>query len=207
MPFFLAKASGLLGGSFAWSFGSTLFSSSGEATVAAQWDTAILAFFQTASLLPYIAPATTLTGTSVSTASPQFKQTTITKTAHATAGTSTSPSMGYHTAPVVSFYSPNATKWGRARWFLFPLATNALAVGGYVLLPAAQTALQTAVNNFGSARGSAFTLQILHRRGSIDGTRGALSTDQITTASIADNLNQQRRRADKRTPIRMTATP
>jgi hypothetical protein len=206
MAFFLAQASGLLGGSFPWSVNSVLSSTSSESAVAADFNAAFVSLFTATGLAPYIPPSVSLTATSVSTASATFKQTTKTTIPGSHVGTSTSPSLPYFCSPVVTWRTANATRWGRGRWYLFPLATNALATGGNVILPAAQTALQSALNAYWTAVGTNYIHVILHPKATSGGTRPANSTDPVTAADIPNTFSVQSRRGDKLVPSRLSVT-
>ena len=206
MAFYLAQASGLLNSSFPWSVNSLLSSNNTESSVAASFDAAFRAFFGDASLTTYIPTTVECTQTSVSTASSTFKQTTKTVTSSTTAGTSADVSLPYHTCEIVTFRTPYATKWGRGRWFLPPLAVNALAADGFTLLAAAQTALQTAMNAYFASVGASYTHQILHRKQTKGGGRTADTTDQVSAVDIPSTFSVQRRRADKLVPSRLSVT-
>jgi hypothetical protein len=204
MTYFLCKAGGLLAGSFAWSIGSTAYSTNSEASVAASWDAAILGMWQLTAFAAFISEDTTLTYTSASTASATFKQTTKTTTDHNIAGTSTSPCVGYRTSMLVTFRSAYATRWGRGRWFLPGPADNALATTGYELSTAASTAVADAVDAFFTDLGPNVSLQILHRKGSLDGTVAPNSVSPVTAADTPNLFGTQRRRADKQIPTRIS---
>lgn len=204
MTYFLCKAGGLLGGTFAWSIGSVVYSASAESAVESAWDAAILAMWEDSTLAPFIPSTTTLTYTSSSTASAEFKQTTKTTTDHDIAGTSSSDAVGYRTCIIVTWRSALATRWGRGRWFLPGPATNALASTGYELSTAASTAVSDGVAAFTSALGSTLQLQILHRKGSLDGAASPLSLSPVVTADTPNTFATQRRRADKIVPVRTT---
>lgn len=206
MTFYLAQASGLVGGTFGWSVNSVLSSSGSEAAVATAFDTSFRAIWTQASLAPYIPTTVTITSTSVSTASAQFKQTTKTVHSSITAGTSANPALPYHTCEIITFRSAFATKWGRSRWYLPPLATNALAAGGFSILAAAQTALVNGLNAYWTSVGSSYTHVILHRKATLHGDRAAFSTDPVVASDCPNTFAQQRRRADKIVPTRSTIT-
>jgi hypothetical protein len=206
MAFYLAQASGLLSGSFPWSVNAVLSSTSSESAVAADFNAAFVAFFTNAALTTYIPSTVTLTATSVSTASPTFKQTTKTVTTSSHAGTATGVALPYFCSEIVTFRSANATRWGRGRWYLPPLAVGALATGGFSLLPAAQTALQTAMNAYFTSMGTNYSHVILHKKATSGGTRPADSTDPVVAADIPSTFSVQTRRADKLVPSRLSVT-
>lgn len=206
MAFYLAQASGLLNAAFPWSVNSVLSSNDTESTVAASFNTAFRLIWTNATLAPYIPTTVTIEETSVSTASSQFKQTTKTSTAASTAGTSTDVALPFHTCEIITFRTPYATKWGRGRWYLPPLAVNALAADGFSILAAAQTALQDGLNAYFTSVGAVYTHAILHRRATAGGGRTAFTTDQVSAADIPSTFAVQRRRADKLVPSRLSVT-
>lgn len=206
MAFYLAQASGTLNGSFPWSVNSVLSSSGTESAVAIAFDTAFRTIWTNATLAPYIPLQTQITETSVSTASAQFKQTTKTVTTGTTSGTSTDVALPYHTCEIVTWRTAQATKWGRGRWYLPPLATNALSAVGFQILGAAQTALVDALNGYFASVGSSYTHVILHRKATAGGARAAFTTDPVTAADIPNVFTVQRRRADKLVASRMSIT-
>lgn len=197
MAFYLAQASGLLNSSFPWSVNSVLSSSGSEGAVATAFNTAFRGIFTNVTLAPYIPTTVEITETSVSTASAVFKQTTKTTTTATTAGTGTSAALPFHTAAVITFRTAQATKWGRGRWYLPCLGTNALAASGFDMLAAAQTALAGAMTAYFTAVGSSYTHVILHRRETAGGARAAYSTDVVTAGDVSNAFAVQRRRADK----------
>lgn len=204
MAFYLAQASGLLNGSFPWSVNSVLTSNNTEAAVATAFDSAMRGWFTNATLAPFIPPGVTMTETSVSTASAAFKQTTKTVTTGSDAGASTSAALPFHTCEIVTFRTPFATKWGRGRWYLPPLATNALAANGFEILAAAQAAMQTAFNAYFATVGASYQHVILHRHATASGGRGALTTDTVSAVDIPNTFAVQKRRADKLVPSRLS---
>jgi hypothetical protein len=206
MAFYLAQASGLLNSAFPWSMNFVLSSNNTESAVAATFNTAIRGVFTNAALDIYIPPTVSVTETSVSTASSQFKQTTKTINTAVTPGVSASISLPYQMCEILTFRTPFATKWGRGRCYFPPLAVNALAAGGFTILPAAQAALQTAWNAYFTAVGANYTHQILHRKAPIGGVRTPFTTDQVATADIPSTFSVQTRRADKLVPSRLSVT-
>lgn len=206
MAFYLAQAAGLLNAAFPWSFNSVLSSSGSEAAVATAWDANIRGIFTNATLAPYIPVHVTITTTTVSTASANFKQTTKTVTSGSDAGTSASAALPYHTCEIITFRTASATKWGRGRWYFPPLATNALDANGFDILTAAQDAMQTALNGYFAAVGSSYSHVILHRKATLGGARAANTTDPVTAVDIPSTFAVQRRRADKLVPTRLSVT-
>jgi hypothetical protein len=206
MVFYLAQASGLLNASFPWSMNFVLTSTNTESAVSATFNTAIRGVFTNATLAPYIPTTVEITETTVSTASSAFKQTTKTTVSATTAGTSASISLPYQMCEIITWRSAFATKWGRGRGYFPPLATNALASGGFTILPAAQTAMQGAWNAYFTSVGTSYQHVLLHRRATAGGARAALSTDTVTAADIPSTFAVQTRRADKLVPSRLSVT-
>lgn len=206
MAFYLAQAAGELNSAFPWSVNAVLNSSNSEAAVATVWDTAFRGIFTNATLAPYIPTTVAVTETSVSTASASFKQTTKTTHSSSTPGTGTSAALPFHTCAVITFRTASATKWGRGRWYLPCLGTNALAASGFDMLAAAQTALSGAMTAYFTAVGSSYTHVILHRRATAGGARAALTTDTVVAGDVSNAFAVQRRRADKLSVTRSSFT-
>src|SRR5690242_21216178 len=90
-----------------------------EASAETTWGGAIAAMYGTAGWASYLSANFSLTETSTSTASASFKQTTITRTTHAVAGTNnTAGVLPDHDAMVVTFRTGTATKSSHGRWYL-----------------------------------------------------------------------------------------
>lgn len=203
MAFYLCKAGGLLNGAQPWSMRMVMSSSSNESAMQASWDTAIQAWWNQAALTLYIPALTTLTYTQSSTASAVFKQTTITKNTHNIAGTSASKSLPYHVAEVFTLRTALATRYGRGRVYFPPLATNAAdTTNGYIILPAAVTALAAGIAAFVTSLAGAATPQILHRHATLDGLRAANTVDPVVSYDQPNLFYTQRRRGSKVVPTR-----
>jgi hypothetical protein len=205
MPNYLHTASGTLGGTFAWSFTSKSTSSSAEAAAETAWGGGIAAMFGSGGFNGLLASDVELTLTSTSTATADWKQSTITRTTHAVAGAATQ-SLPYQVGEVVTWRTDLATKYGRGRWFLPPMAVGALATDGFVLSATAVTDIVTAVNAALASWAGVLNLQILHRKGSIGGAVAPLSISPIATGDVANKLVIQKRRADKLVPTRSALT-
>lgn len=204
MPNYLHKAGGLLSGGFPWSIGMVSVSSSAEAAAQTTWDNGIVAMWTNAGFAALIPSGTTLTYTSTSTASTAFKQTTKTMTTHSTAGTATQGNP-YQVAEVVTWRTSQATKWGRGRWYLPGVGTNALATGGYLLSAAAVASLVTGVNAGLTIWVASLNFQVLHRKNTLSGPAADTLTP-IFSGDISNKLVIQRRRADKLVPTRNALT-
>jgi hypothetical protein len=147
-----------------------------------------------------MAAGTSLTYTSTSTATATFTQTTKTQTTHALPGAAV-VGMPFQVAEVVTWRSAQATKWGRGRWYLPTMGTNALAASGFVLLASAQATIVTAMAAARSAWAGTLNFQILHRHNTLAGPV-AFTLTPITGGDVSNKLVIQRRRADKFTPTR-----
>ena len=206
MPFYLASVQGLLNDAASWSMNAILSGSGAEGAVATAFDTAIRACFTNATLAPFIPTTVEITETSVSTASPTFRQTTKTTITATTAGTGTDAALPFGACEIITFRTASATRWGRGRWYFPPLGFNALGAGGFELTSGAQTALKDGLNAYFASVGSSYQHVILHRRATKGGTRAAFSTDVVTAADIPSSFASQRRRGDKIVPSRMSIT-
>lgn len=206
MAFYLAQVSGLLNSAAPWSMNAVLSSSGSEGAVATAFDTAIRACFTNGTLAPYIPTTVEITETSVSTASPTFKQTTKTTITSTTAGTGTDAALPFGTCEIITWRTASATRWGRGRWYFPPLGFNALAASGFEILAAAQTALKDGMNAYFTSVGSSYQHVILHKKETKGGTRLADTTDVVTAADIPSTFAIQKRRGDKIVPSRMSIT-
>ena len=206
MTDFLLSFGGTLSGGAPWSCNFKATSADSEASCATAWDAAVLAMWQFSTLHPYFPADTFLTYTSVSTASSMWKQTTKTTTGHNIAGTSADEALPPHVCEVVTLRTALATRFGRGRFYLPAMAENALAATGGIMLAAAQTALQDAMNALFSAISGVITLQIYHKLGGGSGARGPNTVDPVIASDVSDVFTTQRRRDDKRVPLRLTVT-
>jgi hypothetical protein len=204
MANFIHHAQGTIGGSFAWSFTSHSTSSATEAAAETAWHNGILAMFNATSFNAFFPSNVALTGTYTSTASAQWKQTTVTRTAASVAGTQTQ-ALPYQVAEVVTFRTGLATKYGRGRWYLPPMAPSSLDTNGLHLSAAAVAAIVAACNAAFTAFGATLTLVVLHRHASLDGNVAAMSVTPITGCDIGNKYAIQSRRGDKFIPTRSTA--
>lgn len=206
MAFYLAAVSGTLNDAAPWSMTATLSSSGAEGSVATAFDTAIRACFTNATLAPFIPNTVSITETSVSTASANFKQTTKTVITGITSGTATDAALPFGACEIITFRTAIASRWGRGRWYFPPLAFNALGVGGFELTSGAVTALKDGMNAYFASVGASYQHVILHRKPTKGGTRLANTTDTVVAADIPSSFAQQRRRGDKIVPTRTTIT-
>lgn len=206
MAYYLAQVSGLLNSAFPWSMNFTLSATESESAISALFNTAIRGVFTDVDLAPFIPTTVEITETSVSTASALFKQTTKTSVSGTTAGTSTSISLPYQICEIITWRTSFATKWGRGRSYFPPLATNALAAGGFTIIAAAQTAMQHAWNGYFTATSATYGHVIVHKKATTGGARPADSTDTVAGADIPSTFAVQTRRADKLVPSRLSVT-
>lgn len=206
MAFYLAQASGTLNSAFPWSVNSVLSSNASESAVATAFSNAFIAFWTQSVMTTYLSTTTVLTACSVSTASADFKQTTKTTIDASHAGTATGAALPFGVAEIVTFRSAYATKWGRGRWYLPPLATNALALSGFSIISAAQTALLDGMNAYFTAAGTAYSHVILHKKATAGGARAAFTTDPVVAADIPNTFAVQKRRGDKMISARESIT-
>lgn len=205
MPDYLHTASGTLANAFAWSITAKSVSAGTEAAVETAWAAGWAACFGLAAFKGEYATDVELTETSTSTASATWKQTTITRTSHALAGTA-AQSIAYQSSVVVTLRTALATKYGRGRWYLPPTAVGSLDTGGFVLSAAAQANLVLGLNAGFAAWAGTVNLVILHRTAPLGGGVAALSTTPIVGADLANKFVVQKRRADKSAIVRSTIT-
>ena len=204
MPFYLLSAGGVQDTNFAWSVHAVGSSSAPEGTVETAWDAGWTTLWSgIGALLP---TTTSLTFTATSTASATFKQTTKTRTTRSNAGAGSTIPLPLFVAPVVTFRSAQATKYGHGRWYLPSVDSGALAAGGYTLSAASQTSIQSGMNGLLTNLRGVVQLVILHRKNTLHGPL-ANTTDLIVTGDVSNLLHVQRRRQSKITPTRVAITP
>lgn len=204
MPNYLHQAGGTLSGGFPWSVTMKSVSSQTESAAQTTWDSGFLAMWNLAAFNALIPTGTLLTYTSTSTANATFHQTTKTLTTHSIAGTA-AQAMPFQVAMVLTWRSAQATKYGRARWYLPGFGTGALAAAGYVLSAAAQTTLVNGINAGRVIWVANLSFQILHRKNTLNGPLANTLTP-ITGGDVSNKLVIQRRRADKFVPTRAAIT-
>jgi hypothetical protein len=202
MPNYLHKAGGTLQGGFPWSIGLVSTSSATESAAQTNWDNGILAMWSLAAFNALMAAGSILTYTSTSTATASFTQTTKTQTTHNLPGAGV-VGLPFQVAEVVTWRTASATKWGRGRWYLPSMGTNALATSGFVLAASAQATIVTAMAAARAAWAGTLNFQILHRHNTLAGPL-ALTLTPIVNGDVSNKLVIQRRRADKYTPVRST---
>lgn len=207
MTFFLHKANGLGADSQPWSFGLVSSGSVSEASAQTTWAGAVNGFFTTTAVADLYSTDVSITGTSTSTASALFKQTTKTQTLATHAGTAATQELPSQVALVVTIRSANSTKSGHGRLFLPAPVAAALAVGtGGHLSAGTVTTISTALSTmFTALVTGGLSPLILTRRKTING-QGALTTQQVTAIDMPNKLAIQKRRGDKIIPTRTTIT-
>ena len=188
-----------------WSFGLKSSGSISESAAEAAWTGAVNGFFAATAVAALYDEQLTLTGTSTSTASPTWKQTTITRTSHNTKGTATTQELPDHDAMVVTYRAATADKSSHGRWFLPAPVAAALGDGtGGHLSAASITTLTGALATLRNAiTGAGLQPLILTRRPTKSGLP-ADSTRLIVEWELVSTLAVQNRRGDKLIPARTT---
>ena len=205
MPNYLHTASGTLDSSFPWSITAKSVSPGTEAATETAWAAGWAACWGLAAFKGEYGTNVELTETSTSTATAEWKQSTITRTSHALPGTQTQ-TLPYHVGVVVSLRTALATKFGRGRWYLPPTAVSSLDTAGFFLSAAATANLVLGLNAAFAAWAGSVNLVILHRNAPLGGGVPALSTTPVIASDLANTFVTQRRRADKTAVIRSTIT-
>lgn len=204
MPNYLHKAGGTLEGGFPWSIGMVSTSTDSESAAEGVWSSGVAAMFTSASFHALLPTGTVLTYTSTSTASADFRQTTLTETTHSTPGTATQ-GLPFQAAEVVTWRTDRRTKDGHGRWYLPTIGVTALATDGFVLSTTAVGDIVTAVNAGLTVWVGSLNFQLLHRKNTMSGSLANTLTP-IATGDVSDKLVIQRRRADKYVPARQDLT-
>jgi len=193
MAFFLHKVQGNLTGDF-WSFGLITQGSTSEAAAQGAWTNGINALW--AAITTFMPPTATVTGTTTSTASATFRQTTKTSSPLALAGTSASVSLPNQCSTLLTLRTAQATRSGRGRMNLPPAAVNAVTTGG-VMLPGYITALQTgATAMFNALIAGGLNAVLLNRTTN--------TTTLVTGGDIGNVFHTQKRRYSKEQITRTT---
>lgn len=204
MPNYLHKAGGTLEGGFPWSIGMVSTSTDSESAAEGVWSSGIAAMFTSSGFHGILPTGTVLTYTSTSTASAEFKQTTLTETTHSTAGTDTQ-GMPFQTAEVVTWRTTRRTKDGHGRWYLPTIGVSALDTAGFVLSAAAVADIVTAVNAGLTVWVASLNFQVLHRKNTMSGSLANTLTP-IASGDVGNKLVIQRRRGDKYVTARSDLT-
>lgn len=198
MANFMHKASGTFGDGGFWSFGIDSSGSVSESAAESTWAAAVAAFFGDTNVKTYYSTGTELTETSTSTASSTWHQTTLTKTSHAVAGTATDAQMSTRTAVVCSFYTAQATRYGRGRMFL-PAPTYAVlgtSNTGHLDATVAGHIASALTTMFGSIVAGGLN-QLLYVRKTTRSGVAPYTTNLVTSRVLQGKLMTQKRRSDK----------
>lgn len=205
MPNFLHTASGTLASGAFWSFGLRSSGSISEASAETAWGGAVAAFFATAGVAALYSTGMHYTRSTTSTASSTWKQTTITRTTHAGAGTAATQELPDQDAMVITYRAATADKSSHGRWFLPAPVAAALGVGtgghlsagSVTTLTGALTTLRTSLTTAG------LTPLILTRHLTKSGLFPD-TTRAVTSWELVSTLGVQTRRGDKLVPVRTT---
>lgn len=198
------QASGLLGGSLPWSFGINWQSASTEATIAANWNAALVTLFTDATngLQKFMSADVTFTSTFATTLNATFHQTTktIVTTGLPVAGTDANASLPWSIAEVITLRTNLARKNGHGRFFLPPFAEDQIAA--HVIKAATITSMQTVFNAFfASMTGAGHVPFVFNRKTLKDGTL-PFQIELCTFYDISNKPARQSRRVSKLVPTR-----
>lgn len=197
MANYLVEAHGLLADAFPWSFRMYMVSSSGESAVETNWHASVKAMWDESTLIAFIPASTHFTGTSSSTLDSSWKQTTKTSTDEDIVGTGGN-ALPFSSGLLLTWRTALASKKGHGRSYFPGLDTASLNTDGYFYSAAAVAAAKLGAQAMTGSWGGVLTPVLLHRK--------TLTTDNIISGDIPDNVVVQTRRADKRVPIRSTFT-
>lgn len=205
MTNFLHVAKGTTVSGAFWSFGLKTSGSISESAAETAWGSAVNAFLATAGVAALYDEQLTLTGTSTSTASATWKQTTITRTSHSQKGTATTQELPDYCAMVVTYRAATADKSSHGRWFLPAPVAAALAdgTGGHLSAASVTTLTGALATMRNSITGAGLQPLILTRKATKSGLP-AYNTRLITTWELVTTLAVQNRRGDKLIPPRTT---
>ena len=202
MPNFLHKASGTYAGGAFWSIGLNTSGAITEAAANTAWVAAMTAFFGATGVAALFSTGTEVTALTTSTASPTWRQTTITRATSTLAGTATTQELPVASAMVVTYRSTQATKSGHGRQFWFAPVAAALSIGsgGHIstgsstTIAGGLTAWRTALTTAG------LTPLILTKRATQ--SLPAYTTQAAVEWELVHTLATQKRRGDKLVPLR-----
>jgi hypothetical protein len=191
------EAHGLLDDAFPWSFRMYMVSADSEATVETNWHASVKAMWDDATFIAHIPATTHFTGTSSSTLNASWKQTTKTETNEDLVGTG-GAALPFRASLILTWRTALASKKGHGRIYFPGLTVASLATDGYFYSSAATTAAKGAAQAMTGSWAGVLTPVLFHR--------STLTSDNIIDGDIPDEVATQRRRADKRVPIRTTFT-
>lgn len=205
MANYLHTANGTLVSGAFWSFGLKTSGSISEGAAEAAWGGAVNAFFGSTAVGALFDEGLTLTKTSTSTASAQWKQTTITRTSHTAKGTATTQELPDSAAMVVTYRAATADKSSHGRWYLPAPVAAALADGtGGHLAPASITILTAGLTTLRNAITSAGLQPLILTRKATKSGLPPLNTRLVVEWELVSTLAVQKRRGDKLIPARTT---
>lgn len=198
MPLFRHVCQGTYETGETWSFTLHTNSTNDLATAQSRWVTAtgVMWTGEMDALVSNQVSMTELTTASITTATGQ--QISRVSTTVARPGVSTDESLPAQCATVVSLTSETATRAGRGRFYLPPLAVTVMNTGR--LSAASMTALVAAVDSLFSSLGSGTPLDpVLY-------SRTAHTLTNITGGNIGNVIDTQRRRRNKLIEVRTALT-
>lgn len=200
MTNFLHKASGTSPSGQFWSFGLVTSGSISEAAAQSSWNTRVSAFFADTNVKALYKTTTILTLTSTSTASPTFKQTTVTSNTVSVAGTATTQESPDQLSMTFTTISALRTRSGHGRLFLPAPVSAALTVntGGQIAGANMTNIAAAATTWFTGLVSDGLQPQILTRKATLGGL-AANSLRPIVSGKVSNTLHIQKRRGDKRT--------
>lgn len=198
MPNFLHVASGTLASGAAWSFTARSTGAITEGAAETAWGGAWHTFFTTTGVAALYSTHFEYTASSTSTATAQWKQSTITRTAHTDVGTAATVELPDQVTLLWQLVTGQALKSSHGRMNLPSPVAAALAVGtGGHLSSGNATTLGGALTTLrGSLTAAGLTLVILTRRATKSGL-GALTTVPVNNGRLSEIMRIQRRRGDK----------
>ncbi len=200
MTNFLHKASGTSPSGQFWSFGLVTSGSISEAAAQSSWNTRVSAFFADTNVKALYKTTTILTLTSTSTASPTFKQTTVTSNTVSVAGTATTQESPDQLSMTFTTISALRTRSGHGRLFLPAPVSAALTVntGGQIAGANMTNIAAAATTWFTGLVSDGLQPQILTRKATLGGL-AANSLRPVVSGKVSNTLHIQKRRGDKRT--------
>lgn len=207
MTFYLQSQNGLMSSGQPWSIRIVTSGSITEAAANQAWANAWEAFWSTTAVAALFSTSLKVTSFATSTASPTFKQTTVTRLpVNISAGSATTQELPDYAALVWTLRTAFATHYGRGRVFLPAPVAAALAVGsgGHLASANATTIGNGLAAVATSLAGAGLTPVLVTRKTNVSG-RPPYSTANVTTRDLGNLLHVQRRRGDKIVATRVPA--
>lgn len=204
MPNYEFKTSGLLGAAFPWSYRFRGSSAASEATLAASFNTAALALWNTTTngLKNFTSADVTTTKTTVATLDATMHWVTATDTALTVTGIDANASLPWNVAEVVSLRSAGRTKSSHGRIYLPPFAED--QVVAHVILAATTAKMKIVFDAFWTAIGTAGVIPFVVNMKPLKNGSPAFTTKSFISYDISDKPAQQRRRVSKIVPTRVS---